>query len=184
MKKDSTKKVGFPLRVDPLKKAQIEEAAKQRGVSENRYINEIVDRDLKAKATEAKRRQEIEAIEQQLDLKFAELEAAVEKNFKPDAIDRISTPEVLRQRITDDATDLLEDWRTRDEGAKPRGTVERLCAEYCKLEETLHDMTTPPQEGKSSGVDLGDDDDDEGEDEGSGIEDVVYDNEFPPDHDE
>jgi hypothetical protein len=77
----------------------------------------------------------------------------------------------------------VEEWRSRDEGAKPRGTVERLCAEYCALDQALDELTSPRQEGQTSGVDWGDDDDaDEGDD--GPYEDVVYENEFPPDHDD
>jgi hypothetical protein len=116
MQKDNKRKVGFPLRVDPQKKAQIQEAAKKKGVSENAYINEIVDRDLAAKAKAAKKQQEIETIEQQLNEKFAELEVVVGKSFKHDAIDRAySNPEVLGQRVTEEANYL---WRNGAAGTK------------------------------------------------------------------
>jgi inactivated superfamily I helicase len=84
--------------------------------------------------------------EKQLDEKFAELEAAVQRTFKPDAIDRKhGNPEAMRERITDEANDLLEDWRGQDSETKPKGTIERLCAEYCDLETALNgcDRSTP-----------------------------------------
>ena len=113
----------------------------------------------------------------------AELVAAVQRTFKPDALDRkYSNPEAMRQRVIEEAKELLEDWRGHDSETKPRGTIERLCDEYCKLEQAHHDATHSPQEPKGSGVDWEDEDGDE--DEGTGIEDVVYDNEYPPNHDD
>jgi hypothetical protein len=146
-------------------KRRLEDAAQEAGVTRNDWVLRSIEATLTTRDAESRKREGIEQIEGQLDIKYQEFLTALAVKHRLGDLAALTGSK--RMQLEAEADELLQKW---DDGSHtaPMNALERLCKEYAELGRELQDArSTDKQENMDTnyiGFDLDDDelDDDEG----------------------
>jgi hypothetical protein len=125
------------LRMAPELKARINKAASEDGLTTNDWLLDVIEDALAVRDAEVANNKKRAELERRHDMKY---EAIVSVLAAEAQIDRTSMAADQRVELDELAQTEIEKWRSRaasDYYADPRTPIERLCKEYCDIDNEI-----------------------------------------------